>query len=170
MAIGGLVAEGRKRQGMTQEDVSIEVNYSREAIAKYETGNRSMPKELYPKITQSIDDPELYFDSWGATTGYVSIPYFDGEHIDRHPTSMVYMTKRETDEAFEHLNQICWAKPAKVFSESDKELLKKSLLETLDASATMINMVAAICSEHQISMKALFQSWHVSLKSRKFKV
>lgn len=169
MAIGGIVAEGRKRQGMTQEDVSTQVNYSREAIAKYETGNRTMPKELYPKITQSIDDPETYFDTWEETTGYVSIPYFDGEHVDRHPSSMLFMTKNETEEAFEHLKQVCWSKPANAFNEKDRENLIRSLLETLDASAAMVNTVAALCSEHDISMKSIFQSWHVSLKARKFK-
>lgn len=169
MAIGALVAEGRKRQGMTQEDVSTEVNYSREAIAKYETGNRKMPKELYPKVTQSIDDPELYFDTWEETTGYVSIPFFNGENVDRHPASLLYMTKKETDEAIEQLQHVCWAKPARAFNDSDREELFRSLLETLDASASMINMVAATCENHHISMKDLFRTWHVSLKARKLK-
>ncbi|UII56681.1 helix-turn-helix domain-containing protein [Cytobacillus spongiae] len=169
MAIGEAMAEARKRQGLTQHDLSQEVNYSRESIAKYETGARKLPREMYSTVTQKIDDPEFYFETWGETTGYVSIPYFDGEHIDRHPASMLILVRSETQEALDHLKQVTWSKPIEAYSDDDREQLRKALLETLDAAASMVNLVATICKKHRFSMKDLFLTWQVSLKARRYK-
>lgn len=169
MAIGEAMASARKRQGMTQQDLSEEVNYSRESIAKYETGTRTLPREMYPTITQKIDDPEFYFETWGETTGYVSIPFLNGENVDRHPASMLFLVKSETEEAIEHLREIPWSKRIDSYTNEDREQLRKALLETLDAAASMINMVASICKKHKFSMKDLFLTWHVSLKARRLK-
>jgi transcriptional regulator with XRE-family HTH domain len=169
VAIGEAMAAARKRQGMTQLDLSQEVNYSREAIAKYEAGTRTLPREMYAKVTQKIDDPEFYFETWGITTGHVSIPYFDGEHVDQHPASMGYLVKQETEEALEHLRQICWAKPARVHNEEDRENVKRAMLEVLDAAASMVNLVAVLCKEHRLSMKDVFRAWQVSLKTRRLR-
>ncbi|WP_141433002.1 helix-turn-helix domain-containing protein [Bacillus sp. 03113] len=168
MSYGELLSQARKRQGMTQEDVSIEINYSRESVAKYETGTRKMPKDVYPKISQSVDDPQFYFESWENTTGYVSIPFFNGEYIDQHPSSMHYLVSEETEEALRHLSAIRWSKPALARSESEREEMKKALLEVLDAAASMINLVACICKEYKFSMREIFQIWRGSLKIRKF--
>lgn len=169
MSFGETMAAARKRQGITQQQLGQEINYSRESIAKYETGTRTFPKELYSSVTQKIDDPEFYFETWDEVTGVVSMPYFDGEYIDRHPASLVYLVKKESDEALDALETICWSKPVHAYTSDDRQNLIKSLLEVLDAAASMINLVAAICKEHRISMKDLFRSWQVSLKAKRYK-
>lgn len=168
MAIGEELAKARKRQGMTQEDVATEVNYSREAIAKYESGARKMPKELYQQVTQSVDDPQFYFETWEAVGGVVSIPYFDGDYIDQHPSSMNYLVHTETTEALKHLESVSWVKPAHMHNDSEREEMRKVLYEVLDAAASMINLVACLCKEYQFSMKDIFRAWQVSMKIRKF--
>lgn len=168
MAFGEKMAEARKRQGMTQEDLSNQINYSRESVAKYEIGTRNMPKEIYPHVTQGVDDPELYFQSWQETTGFVSIPFFDGDHIDQHPASMAFLVKKETDEALEQLDITCWSKPARAKSDDEREQMKQVLIELLDAAASMINLVACICREYKFSMKDVFKAWKISLKVRKY--
>jgi transcriptional regulator with XRE-family HTH domain len=170
MAIGEAMSAARKRKGMSQQNLSKECNYSRESIAKYETGSRKLPREMYATVTQKIDDPEFYFDTWGETTGFVSIPYFNGENIDRHPSSMVFLVKQEIEEAMERLDEVCWAKPVRAYADSERQQLTTTLHEGLDAAASLVNMVACICEYHEISMKDLFRSWHVSLKSRKYKL
>lgn len=169
MSMGEYMAAARKRAGMTQQDLSVEVNYSRESIAKYETGTRTLPRELYSTVTQKIDDPEFYFETWGETTGYVSIPYFDGDNIDQHPSSMLFLVQSETQEAMEHLKRVCWAKPAHAYTDSEREAIKKAILEILDSAASMINLIALICKNHRFSMKEIFRTWQVSLKVRRYK-
>lgn len=168
MSFGELLSKGRKRQDMTQEDLSEKINYSRESVAKYETGSRKIPKEMYPRITQGVDDPELYFQSWQETTGYVSIPFFNGDNIDQHPASMAFLVKKETDEALEQLKITCWSKPARSKNDEEREKMKQVIIELLDAAASMINLVAVICREYQFSMKNIFRSWNASLKIRKY--
>jgi transcriptional regulator with XRE-family HTH domain len=168
LAIGEAIAEARKRQEKTQQDVSHGINYSREAISKFETGDRSIPKEVVSKITHNIDDPQLYFETWKENSGFVSIPYFDGDYIDQHPTSMMYLVKMETAEALNAIESAAWSKPAVMFTQDERENMKQILKENLDAAATMINLVACICKAHDFSMRDLFREWNVSLKIRKF--
>jgi len=163
------MTSARKRQGLTQEDVSRDVNYTRSAITKYETGARAIPREMYAPVSHSIDDPEFYFNIWRETTGQVSIPFFDGEQIDHHPAAMFFLVKQETSEAVENLETVCWAKPMQSYTDEDREVLKQTIIEVLDASASMMNMVASICDVHGFSMKSLFGKWQLSLKARQFK-
>ncbi|KHD85664.1 helix-turn-helix domain-containing protein [Bacillus ginsengihumi] len=168
MKLGEELAEARKRNGLTQEQLAEQLPISRESLAKYETGKRSYPEDMRPIIANAVDDPEFFFDNWENATGYVSIPYFDGEHIDQHPSSMVFLVKLETDEALEKLKQIHWHKSIHTRSEREKEEIKQLLFELLDAAASMINLVAVICREHKFSMKKIFTQWRLSLRSRKY--
>jgi transcriptional regulator with XRE-family HTH domain len=168
LAIGTAIAEARKRQEKTQQELSQGINYSREAISKFETGDRPIPKEIIPKITQNIDDPRLYFETWKETSGYVSVPYFDGDYIDQHPASLMYLVQKETAEALDSVGSVVWSKPASMYSPEEKDHMKQILKENLDAAASMINLVACICREHDFSMRDIFRDWNVSLKIRKF--
>ncbi|MFD2442898.1 helix-turn-helix domain-containing protein [Bacillus sp. CGMCC 1.16607] len=169
MAFSETMAAARKRKGITQQDLSESIGYSRASVAKFETGKRTLPKEALSTVTQQIDDPKFYFETWTETTGLVSIPYFDGEYIDRHPSSLVHLVKKESDEALDALENICWSKPVKAYTNNERQDLTKSLLEVLDAAASMVNLVAAICKEHKISMKELFLSWQISLRAKRYK-
>ncbi|WHY76263.1 helix-turn-helix domain-containing protein [Neobacillus sp. WH10] len=168
MSFGKSISIARKRQDMTQDDLSQKINYSRESVAKYENGTRKMPKEIYPHVIQGVDDPELYFQSWQETTGFVSIPFFNGDNIDQHPASLAFLVKKETDEALEQLEITCWSKPARSKTDDEREQMKQVLIELLDSAASMINLVACICREYKFSMKDIFRAWNVSLKIRKF--
>ncbi|MRC99846.1 XRE family transcriptional regulator, partial [Bacillus thuringiensis] len=86
-------------------------------------------------------------------TGNVSIPFFNGEHIDIHPTSMRYMVNQEINEALKQLDTVCWFKPSQTWSESDKEDLKKVMHVVLDATGSMMSLVAVLCDQYGISMK-----------------
>ncbi|QWH66199.1 XRE family transcriptional regulator [Bacillus wiedmannii] len=168
MSIGKEVAMARKRKGITQEQLSLEIPVSRESIAKYETEKRKLPEDLRKCITEGIDDPQLFFKMWSEATGYVSIPFFNGELIDLHPASMRYMVHQETNEVLEQLNTVCWFKPSQTWSESEKEELKKVMHEILDATGSMMSLVAVLCDQYGISMKEVFKYWKVSLRARKY--
>ncbi|MGG3924934.1 helix-turn-helix transcriptional regulator [Metabacillus fastidiosus] len=169
MTIGTYFAEGRKRQGYSQQRLSDEVAYARETISKYENGERTIPKEAYAPLVKTIDDPELYFHVWSEKSDFVSIPYFDGDYINHQSLNILHLVKKETEEAFDHLKHISWEKPAEVLSDYEREEAKQAMIEILDAAASMVNLVAALCREYKFSMKEVFRAWHVSLKSRRYK-
>ncbi|MCL6571731.1 MAG: helix-turn-helix domain-containing protein [Bacillus sp. (in: Bacteria)] len=167
MKIGEELARARKRQGLTQEQLAIDLPLSRESIAKYEIGSRRFPDDMRRPIAQLIDDEEYYFKTWGDAAGEVSIPFLNGEYIDHHPASMAFLVQRETDEATKQLTRVCWSKPINSQNEREREEVKKAVFETLDAAASMINLVAVICREYKFSMKKLFAEWRLTLKVRR---
>ncbi len=61
MSIGKEVAMARKRKGITQEQLSLEIPVSRESLAKYETEQRRLPEDLRKCITEGIDDATVVF-------------------------------------------------------------------------------------------------------------
>ncbi|MFJ7761901.1 helix-turn-helix transcriptional regulator [Bacillus toyonensis] len=168
MSIGKEVAMARKRKGITQEQLSLEIPVSRESLAKYETEKRQIPKDLRKCITEGIDDPQLFFKMWSEATGHVSIPFFNGEHIDLHPTSMRYMVQQETNEALKQLDTLCWFKSSQAWSENEKEAMKKAMHEILDATGSMMSLVAVLCDQYGFSMTDIFKYWKVSLRARKY--
>ncbi|PGW38357.1 transcriptional regulator [Bacillus cereus] len=168
MSIGKEVAMARKRKGITQEQLSLEIPVSRESLAKYETEKRRIPKDLRKCITEGIDDPQLFFKMWSEAAGHVSIPFFNGEYIDLHPTSMRYMVQHETNEALKQLDTLCWFKPSQVWSEHEKESMKKAMHEILNATGSMMSLVAVLCDQYGFSMTDIFKYWKVSLRARKY--
>ncbi|EEL88092.1 XRE family transcriptional regulator [Bacillus cereus] len=168
MSIGKEVAMARKRKGITQERLSSEIPVSRESLAKYETEKRRIPKDLRKCITEGIDDPQLFFKMWSEATGHVSIPFFNGEYIDLHPTSMRYMVQQETNEALKQLDTLCWFKPSQAWSEQEKESMKRTMHEILDATGSMMSLVAVLCDQYGFSMTDIFKYWKVSLRARKY--
>ncbi|MGG3965004.1 helix-turn-helix domain-containing protein [Heyndrickxia faecalis] len=168
MKLGKEMANARKRKGITQEGLASNTPVSRESIAKYETGARTFPDDLRSVMVNELDDVEFYFLAWCDAAGKVSIPYFNGENIDHHPTSMAFLVQAETNEALDKLQDIPWAKPVHTRTAQELEETKKLIFELLDAAASMVNLVGVICNEHQFSMKQLFTQWRLSLRSRNY--
>ncbi|WP_018764088.1 helix-turn-helix domain-containing protein [Bacillus sp. 105MF] len=168
MSIGKEIASARKRKGYTQEELSSSIPASRESLAKYETENRILPKDMQKHLSEALDDPQFFFQVWGEAAGTVSIPYLDGEYIDQHPTSMKYMVQKETAEALEQLETVCWFKPPQALSDLEKQEMNKVMHEILDAAASMTNLVAVLCERHDFSMKEVFKYWRLSLRARRY--
>jgi transcriptional regulator with XRE-family HTH domain len=164
---GEELASARKRQGLTQQQLSFKLPISRESIAKYETGRQGFPKDLRSITAEAIDDEEYYFVRWNESAGDVSIPYLNGEFIEHHPTSMMLLVKRESTEAMDHLERACWFKPVQAQTESEREEMKRVVFEVLDAAASMINLVALITKEYGFSMVQIFKQWRLTLKARR---
>jgi len=161
------LTSARKRKGYSQRSLALkeDVHVSKESIAKYESGTRKIPNDMYEHLSKAIDDTQLYFESWEATTGHVSIPFLDGPVILRQAAAMVHLVKKEAIEAIEQVEKTCWYTPPDHRSKEDLEALNRELL---DSAASMMNLVAVLCEENGLSMKDTFQKWRVSLKARKY--
>ncbi|SEA52910.1 hypothetical protein SAMN05421743_105189 [Thalassobacillus cyri] len=163
------LVKARNRKGTTQLELALEANYCRPEISKVETGSRKYQPEMRRAFSESLDDPEFYFHTWEDATGFVHMPYLDGEYIRHEPISMRYFAEQETREALENLDRVKWYKPISSNSEQEREDVKRVIKEILDSAASQVNLVASLCKEYDFSMKTLFREWLVSLKSRRFK-
>ncbi|MEK4883437.1 helix-turn-helix transcriptional regulator [Bacillus sp. FSL W8-0223] len=166
--IGEELAKARKRQGLSQEQLSWDLPVSRASIAKYETGKRKLPDDLRAPIAKAVDDVEYYFLTWRDAAGEVSIPYFNGDYIDQHPASLVFLVKKEAAEAMDHVREACWIKPAEALNESEKEKMKQCCLELLDVVASTLNLVAIMCKTYGFSMLSIFKQWRSTIKARRY--
>jgi transcriptional regulator with XRE-family HTH domain len=167
MSAGEAVAQARKDKGVTQDQLSMNLYCSREAVSKYETGDRKIPKDLRPSISQALDDPHLYMEMAMEATGRVGIPVLNGDYIDKHPASMSFLVQREADEALDHVRQMDWVKPVEMRTDQEKQDMRKVVMELLDSIASMMNLVAVICKVYKFSMKEIFEAWRVTLKARR---
>lgn len=158
-----VMTEARKRQDLTQDDLSLRTFTSRSTIAGYETGRRGMPDELVRDVTQNLDDPELYFSAWRHVGGDVSIPIMNGINVDAYSSSMVFLVLKETKEALEHVEDMPWHLPA---SKRSTEVVEDTIMELLDAVASMMNLVVCLCRENNITMSRIFRKWQLSMKNR----
>lgn len=168
MSIGKALANAREGK-YTQEELSFELPVSREAISKYETENRKVPDDLMPQFSRKLDDPFLNMALEFQATGGSSIPFLNGDYIDRHPAAMKDLVQRETNEALEHLANACMIKPIHLRTDQEKQEMLQVVMELLDSQASMKNLVAVICKEYKFSMKEIFETWRVTLKARKWK-
>lgn len=167
--VGEELAKARKRKGLSQEKLALELPVSRESLAKYEIGSRKIPDDIRDDIAIAVDDVEYYFVTWNAAAGEVAIPYLDGDYIDKHPSSMMILTKKETSEALENLESFCWYKPNHCINDLEKKQLKQAMFEILDAATSLVNLVGILCRDYEYSMKSIFKEWRLSLKIRKLK-
>nr|BDD46671.1 hypothetical protein 14 [Bacillales bacterium] len=167
MSVGKTIANARREKDITQQQLSMDLYCSREAVSKYETGDRPIPEDLRPKISQRVDHPYVYLEMQLEATGGVGIPVFNGDYIDKHPAAMKDLVQNETNEALDHLGQACMIKPAHMRSEQEKQEMLKVIMELLDSVASMMNLIAVICKEYKFSMKEIFKSWRATLKARR---
>jgi transcriptional regulator with XRE-family HTH domain len=168
MSAGQAVAQARKDKGFTQDQLSLDLYCSREAVSKYETGERKIPKDLRPNISQTLDDPHLYMEIAMEATGKVGIPVLNGDFIDTHPAAMKDLVQRETNEALDNLDRASMIKPIHLRTDEERQEMRQVVMELLDSIASMMNLVAVICKEYKFSMKEIFGSWRATLKARKW--
>lgn len=169
LSVGQAISQSRKEKGITQQQLAMKWNYSREAISKYETEDRGFPEELRQVACNDLDDPYVITAVEEEATGGLNIPDINGDYIDTHPAALSYLVQREADEALQHVRQMDWIKPVKHRSEQEKQEMYKVLLELLDAVASMKKLIAVICKEYKFSIKELIKAWRITLKARYWK-
>lgn len=169
MKIGEELAKARKRKGISQDQLAHCLPISRESVAKYEVGTRKLPDDLRGSVAIAVDDEEFFFAMWNDAAGEVAIPFFNGDYIDQHPASMVFLVNQETNEALDHLRLVSWVKPVHMKNEMEKEEMQKVIFELLDAAASIVNLVAVVCREYRFSMRKIFKAWRLTLKVKKYK-
>jgi len=166
---GEVIRNARKHRKMTPIEFAESLHVSRSLTEKWETGERSVVDSYRKDIAEVLDTPELYFQSWKESTGFVSLPYLDGVNIDHHPSAMRFMALREVKQALNDMDNVCWTKPVEAKSEQERQEVRKVIFEILDAATTLINLVAILVRRYDFSMKKIFKEWRLTVKARGWK-
>ncbi|UOE96051.1 helix-turn-helix transcriptional regulator [Alkalihalobacillus sp. LMS39] len=169
MAIGKVIAETRDRLEISQREFADRVPSSREAIAKYETGERKFPDDLVPAYCEGLNDAIFIKQVQRECTNGVYIPYLDGPLVDHHPASLIFRARKELKEAKEHLGQIDSSKPLAFMTDAEIDHIKRTIHELLDAAAASETLVIDICSRFDFSYNDTIKQWIHSLTARQLK-
>ncbi|MBP3951156.1 helix-turn-helix domain-containing protein [Bacillus suaedae] len=163
---GQLIAESRKRQGISQNELASKVPTSRESIAKYETNARKTPKEMQPFLTQALDDPLFILKQQDEITGGVTIPYLDGELIDHHYASLTFLAIKELREAETHLEDIDLSKPVAFMRCHEADHIQRTIRELLDSAAAAQTLAIDLMNNFDFSYVEEIKQWKASLMAR----
>lgn len=165
---GLIIAEARKRKGISQSELASRVPTSREAIAKYETNARKIPKQLQPMLSNAFDDARFILQQQAEITGGITIPYLDGEMIEHHYASLTFLAIKELREAKEHLKQIDVSKPTAFMSESEVDHIERTIRELLDSAAAAQTLAIDLMQNFDMSFVSEMKQWHGSLLARRY--
>jgi len=169
MTYGTTLKKALKATHTKRSDIAEETHYSDKSITAWANDTRTISAQALTKVATKLDYPDLYLESAVKATDGVAIPLLDGDYITRSPSGMKELVEYETREALDKLEHTRMLKPAVFATEADREDMKQVIYESLDASCSMINMIAVLCKEYDISMRDLYKKWFITLKNRRFK-
>ena len=167
MAIGEAIRQARAQLGITQQDVGGIAYISPKTVSAIECGRRRIDPDVLGTLVQQLDHPRLTMEAVATVTGgaYCS-PWLDGDGVDLHRTSVWAKALEELQEAAEAVAAARVANRPHRATEAEREQVRESLMQVLDARVAIDHYVAVVCEEYQISVGQLYQAHREKLEQR----
>ncbi|KZE66720.1 hypothetical protein AWM68_20375 [Fictibacillus phosphorivorans] len=166
--LGNALARARNWKGLTQEQLSLNLPMSREALSKAETGARKIPKDLRPILAKELDYPFYSMAVALEDTGGAWVPELNGDKVDLHRSSVRSKTIEELQEAIDAISGVCLVNHPEYIQEHERHQLKKALMEAIDAIIALTHFVGIICLEYGFSWLGLWKEQRLKLKAKGF--
>lgn len=166
MSIGNVIHEFRKENGMTQEEFAEQVLIDRSSIAKVESGKRQAPKSLVRQVAITFDDPRLCLAAQEEVTDGASVPYLN--NADLHRAATHFKSLEEIEEALEAMRSAPISKKREQMTAADRELMKRMIIECVEAITALTNHVAVLCKEYTFSWFGIWKEHRAELKAKKY--
>lgn len=165
--VGRSLQELRKEKGLSQQQMSFDLNVSRESVSAYETGRARVPKDISRKITEKFDDPLLSIQIRREYTGVGPI-LLDGKAVDMHRSSVKLKTLEEVREAKNAILQMDLVNKPEFMTEYEKDQLKNDLVQVADAITGLENFLVVICKEYNLSSKEIWDNHARKLLAKRY--
>jgi transcriptional regulator with XRE-family HTH domain len=167
--LGLALREARLHKNFTQKAIGSMGFCSGKLISAIERGERTINVDILTKVADELDDPRLYLEAANEITGGVfSVPWLNGDSIDLHRTSIKEKVIEELSEAIRAINSVKTYDNPKVCKPEQKELARKSVLESIDAYIGIAHYIIIICNEYELSVKELFTEQREKLIKNKY--
>ncbi|MDT9719177.1 helix-turn-helix domain-containing protein [Paenibacillus sp. ClWae2A] len=166
MTIGNILHEYRKEHGMTQEEFSERLLLDRSSIAKVESGKRQAPKGMAMQAAVAFDDPRLYLAAQEEVTGGAITPWLD--NVDLHRASVLFKTVEEMKEVLALTSEVPISKTGDQLTEADRVIMKRLLMETVEAITALTHFAAVLCKEYSFSWFGIWKEHRAELKAKKY--
>lgn len=159
--------EARQNIKKTQQQLTFDIPYSREAISKQEHGEYRVQPTLAKHYAENNNNPWVAMESASEYTGWGPLK-LDGRSVDLHRCSTAMKTEEELREAMEAISEVNITTNPETIQAYEKEQLEKSLQESLDAITALTHYVAIICKEYGFSWIKMWTKHKMKLVSRGF--
>ncbi|MEK5376607.1 helix-turn-helix transcriptional regulator [Paenibacillus sp. FSL P2-0173] len=169
MAIGhfsGALEEVLKRTGDTLAKAGKATNVDGSQIGKIIKGSRKPSKEVMKQAAQHYDDSRLYIAAAGEVTGGAFAPWLD--NVDLHRASVLFKTIEEMREVLTLSAEVPISKTADQLTESERQNMKRLLMETVEAITALTHFAAVLCKEYSFSWLATWKEHRADLKAKKY--
>jgi hypothetical protein len=160
----------RREAGVTQLEMTFNDYYgSRESISQQENGRYQVQPELSSYYVEKHNNPWVALEASAEYVGWGPVK-LDGEAADLHRTTVTLKTKEELEEALESLRQASrkLTTNPKAMDPADMEVIKKSILESIDAITALNHYVAIVCKEYGVSWARMWTQHKLKLIQRRF--
>ncbi|MGW8822264.1 XRE family transcriptional regulator [Paenibacillus lautus] len=169
MAIGqfpGALEEVLKRTGDTLAQAGKAANVDGSQVGKIIKGSRKASEPVMRAAAQHYDDGQLYIAAAGEVTGGAFAPWLN--NMDLHRASVLFKTVEEMKEVLALTNEAPISKTADQLTESDRQIMKRLLMETVEAITALTHFAAVLCKEYSFSWLATWKEHRADLKAKKY--
>ncbi|MHA2856885.1 XRE family transcriptional regulator [Paenibacillus lautus] len=169
MAIGqfpGALEEVLKRTGDTLAQAGKAANVDGSQVGKIIKGSRKASEPVMRAAAQHYDDGQLYIAAAGEVTGGAFAPWLN--NVDLHRASVLFKTVEEMKEVLALTNEVPISKTADQLTESDRQIMKRLLMETVEAITALTHFAAVLCKEYSFSWLATWKEHRADLKAKKY--
>ncbi|MFB6471247.1 XRE family transcriptional regulator [Paenibacillus glucanolyticus] len=169
MAIGQFpraLEEVLKRTGDTLAQAGKAANVDGSQVGKIIKGSRKASEPVMRAAAQHYDDGQLYIAAAGEVTGGAFAPWLN--NVDLHRASVLFKTVEEMKEVLVLTSEAPISKTADQLTDSDKEIMKRLLMETVEAITALTHFAAVLCKEYSFSWLATWKEHRAELKAKKY--
>lgn len=163
---GPALHEALQRKGETRGAAGQAAHVDPSLIGKIINGSRKPSKEVMQHTVAHYDDAQLYIAAAGEVTGGAHAPWLN--NVDLHRASVLFKTVEEMKEVLELTSEAPISKTADQLTESDRVLMKRLLMETVEAITALTHFAAVLCKEYSFSWLATWKEHRADLKAKKY--
>ncbi|EHB50079.1 XRE family transcriptional regulator [Paenibacillus sp. FSL W7-1279] len=169
MAIGQFgpaLEEVLKRKGETRGAAGAAAHVDASLIGKIIKGTRKPSEEVMASTTTHYDDGQLYIAAAGEVTGGAFAPWLN--NVDLHRASVLIKSIEEIKEVLAISGQAPISKTNEQIDESERQQIKRLLMETVEAITALTHLAAVLCKEYSFSWLATWKEHRSMLKAKKY--
>ncbi|MBO2942772.1 XRE family transcriptional regulator [Paenibacillus sp. F411] len=163
---GSALDEVLKRKGDTRGNAGTAAHVDASLIGKVIKGTRKPSKEVMASTTQYYDDGQLYIAAAGEVTGGAFAPWLN--NVDLHRASVLIKSVEEIKEVLTASGQAPISKTNEQIDESERQQIKRLLMETVEAITALTHLAAVLCKEYSFSWLATWKEHRSVMKSKKY--
>ena len=152
----------------SQQQLSFDLNVSRESVSAYETERAKVPKDITQKIMGRYDDARFALELAHEYTGGSWTPALNGPAVDLYRTSVQLKTIEEIEEAIESIRNAVLNVHPDYIGSFEKQDIEKSLDEAADAVTALNTYIMVVCKDYKISWLKVWARHKSKLISRGF--